>query len=325
MQPRSFLKATLSLVTFLAIPTSAFAAGGIVVPPGPTGKNYNNKTMAPPIQQTLKFQKSTETTVAGKKRLAALFGPVTGTGTIVALVGQDPKTNENIQAIEATIGHLKEGDVVNVDLEKMGAYWNITKAKIIEVKEGEEKPHSYVFKESYPEPSTNAALIRVTKYDMSYEMMIPYVKDEKGQPQPNPDLVAAVQALKADQLVYVQSAPAGNKTLVLNIFPFKESTTGKVVKVSDEPMEGGKTEAVDIQTADGKSVTALVPGKLVSKKFVPDPVLKNSVHGLKPGTDVTFLTHDDNGKSFLVEITKLPPAPKTPAGAAKPEKMTQAK
>jgi len=323
MQPQSFFKAALSLVTSLAIPATVFAAGGIVVPPGPTG-NYNNKNqpMQMPLQQTLKFQKSTEATIAGKKRLAAMFGPVTGSGSIIALVGLDPKTNENIQAIEATVTHLKEGDVVNVDLQKMGGQWNITKAKIIEVKEGEETPHGYVFKESYPEPSTNAALIRVTKYDMSYEMMIPFVKDEKGQPQPDATLVAAVQALKADQLVYVQSAPAGKKTLLVNIFPFKESQTGKIVKVSDQAVDAGKTQAVDIETSDGKSVTALVPGKVVSKKFVPDPVLKSSVHGLKPGAEVSFLTHDDNGKSFLVEITKLPPAPKTPAASKeKPDKM----
>ena len=321
MQLRSLYTAALSLVTLVAIPAAASAAGGIVVPPGPTGKGNNaNYQKMPYITQGLKFQKSQEVTIAGKKRLAVLFGPVIGTGSVVTLVAQDPKTHDNNADVESLVNHLKEGDVVNMNLEQIESQWNIIKAKIVPMKEGEDTPHGYVFKESYNEQGTGAALVRLTKYDISYEMVIPYVKDEKGQPQPDPDMVAAVTALKADQPVYVLSTPAGQKTLLTTIFPYKPLQTGKITKVSDQPMESGKTQAVDIETSDGKSVTALVPGKQMGKRFVPDPILKNTVHGMKPGTEVSFLTQDNNGKSFLVEITKLPPAPKTPAGS-KPEKV----
>ena len=320
MRSRSLYTAALSLMTLVAIPAAASAAGGIVVPPGPTGKgNYNQQKTMPMTEQGLKFQKSAEVTVAGKKRLAAFFGPVIGNGSIMTLVAQDPKTHDNDANVESLVNHLKEGDVVNVNLTQIESQWNITKGKIVEMKEGEDTPHGYVFKESYNEQGTGAALIRVTKYDVSTEMVIPYVKDEKGLPVPDPQLVATVSALKADQPVYLTYTPVGTKMLVVNILPYKPLQTGKVTKVSEQALDVGKTMAVDIETSDGKAVTAYVPGKIMVKRFVPDAILKNTVHTIKPGAEVSFLTNDDNGKSFLVEINKLPPAPKS--SGSKPEKM----
>jgi hypothetical protein len=313
------------LVTLIAVPATTFAAGGIVVPPGPAkgGPAYNQPKMKPQ-KVSLRFLKSGEIMLGGKKRLAASFAQVIGSGSLMAYVGQDPKTNENLPEIEATVTHLREGDVVNLELEQIGGQYNIKYAKLIELKEGEETPHGYVYKESYNEQGTGAALVRLTKYDISYEVMLPYAKgaDAKGTPEPDPDMVSAVQALKADQPVYAQMAPSGQKQVLVAIFPYKEPQTGKITKVSDQTIDAGKTQAVDIETSDGKTVTALVPGKLYGKKWQPDPIIKGLVHGFKPGAEVTFLTHDEGGKTFLVEISKTPPAPKTPAAKPdKPEKM----
>ncbi len=60
MQPRLLYTAALSLVTLVAVPAAAFAAGGIVVPPGPTGKNNNTnyQKMAAAYPQALISQRT---------------------------------------------------------------------------------------------------------------------------------------------------------------------------------------------------------------------------------------------------------------------------
>jgi hypothetical protein len=320
MHRRSLCSAALSLLTLVAVSAVTFAAG-IVVPPGPGTKGYSQPKMQV-YKQVLKFVKSVEVGAGPQKRVAAAFTQLNGSGQVIAYVAQDPKTHENIAAVESTITHLQAGDAVELELENIGGTFNIKTAKLVEIKPGEDTPHGYVYQESYNDANTNAALVRLTKYGQSMEAILSFTKDAKGAPQPDPDLVAAVTALKPGQVVYAEISPfSAKQSLLTAIFPYKEPQTGKVSKVSEQPVDAGKTQAIDIETSDGKTLTALVPGKVINKRFIPDPNLTRLVHSFKPGTEVVYLTRDDSaGKSYIVEIAKAPPAPKTPAGT-KPEKM----
>ncbi len=95
------------------------------------------------------------------------------------------------------------------------------------------------------------------------------------------------------------------RPVISEIFPYKDPQTGKVTKVAQTDVEGtsGKTSSVDIETSDGKTITALVPGKVTNKRFVADAVLMRDVHQMKPGTEVQYLSRSDNGKTYLVELT----------------------
>lgn len=310
MQPRC-LSLVLSLSALLAVPAVTHAAGGIVVPGG--NKNEQKKMDAP--KQVLKFVASKDLSIGGHKRVAVGFTPIDSTRQIQTLVAfKDDKSYETDEKIEATVGSLKPGDYVETEIVTMNGAPTLKYAKKIEVKPGEETPHGFVYQESYNDQQTGAPLVRLTKLGQSYEVTLPNVRGEKGKLEPDPDMVNAVQALKASELVYAQIAPGRVPTLMA-IFPYKETQTGKVTKVSEQEVTDGKTEAVEIETADGKSVTALAPGKVNNKRWTPDPIISRLVHGLKPGTEVTFLTRDQDGKQFLVEIAKALPTPKAAGGS----------
>jgi translation initiation factor IF-1 len=132
-----------------------------------------------------------------------------------------------------------------------------------------------------------------------------------------------VGKFKTGEPVYIQAA--GRSAVVSMIFPFKDPQFGKVTKVSQVEVEGGKTSSVDIETDDGKTLTAMVPGKMNGKRFVPDSVLMNMTHSMKPGTEVQVTTRDDNGKTYLVEIARAPKTTPKPASAASDNNMTNSK
>jgi Cu/Ag efflux protein CusF len=296
----------------LCIPSASFGAGGVVVP----GKGYGNN-MAPPKVQTseelLKFVASGEQPVMGHKRIGVRFTQLNGAGNIVAYVPfKDQNSAEPDDKVAGPVAGLKEGDVALVTVGQVNGVLTITKIKAIDVKAGEENPHGYVFQESYPDPGSGAPIVHFTKYEQPLDATLPNVKDEKGKLAPDPELVTAVQTFKAGDVVYAEFAQAGRVPLLTAIYPYKEPQTGKVTKVSEQDVTGGKTTGVDIETADGKSITALVPGKVTNKRWVPDATKTRLVHSLKPGTEVEFLTHDDGGKTFLIDIAKAPPTPKTP-------------
>ncbi|HSU65501.1 MAG TPA: hypothetical protein VLJ39_01390 [Tepidisphaeraceae bacterium] len=312
MQPRS-LVFTLSLAALLSLPAFSFGAGGIVVPGGPGKYGNNGGNMqskgAELKDQTLRFL---ETAEKGKK--IYVFTQIDGTRPMGIVPTSDDKKKAEI---ETTLGKLQKGDVAKMTLMPSGQLYQVTYIKKIEVKPNEENPHAFVYQESYNDQKTGEPLLRLTKYDVSYEVTIPSVRGEKGKTEADPEMVNAVQSLKAGEVVYAQITN-GRPPVVTSIFPYKDPQTGKVTKVSMEDVEGGKTESAEIETADGKTVTVLVPGKVVNKHFTQDQILSRLVHGFKPGTEVVFLSREQDGKNYLVEITKAPPAPKAAPASKTP-------
>lgn len=308
MQPRSTL-ATLSLAAVLAMASSVFGitssgGTGVVVP----GKGNNGKNMKGPEQKLppMRFYGSQEVTFYGKKHTMAIFTQLDGTGPIRSIVGdKDPKNPEATADLETTIGKLTKGDVVELKLSSWNGVMQIDYIKKIDVKPAEEAPHGFIFQEFYNEQGTGNPIIRVTKFGESYELTIQNVKGEKGAVEPDPELLDAVQKFKAGEAVYIQANP-GRVPIVTEIFPYTDPQQGKVTKVSQVEVEGGKTAQMDIETNDGKTVTALVPGKMANKRFVPNSILANQVHSMKPGTEVQYTTRSANGKTYLVEVARAP-------------------
>lgn len=316
MQPRSWFVA-LFLACALALPAASFGAGGVVVPGGNTGKGYGNNNMPKnegPKYQTFRFVAAKETMVSGQKRTAVLLTKLNGSGQVQTVIGaKDPKSpKDQNPEIEATVDKLQKGDVVQATLGSWNGMTTIQALKKIEVKPAEENPHGFVFQEFYNEPGSGAPVVRLTKFGESYEVTFPTVKGDKGKLDFDPAMVDAVQKFKTGEALYVQLEPGRGMPVAMEMFPYKDPQTGKVTKASEEEVDGGKTPALDIESSDGKTVTALVPGKVNGKRFVPDSHLAQAARGMKPGTDVVFLTRDDNGKNYLVEIAK---APKTAASA----------
>jgi hypothetical protein len=313
MQRRSWC-VVLSLASALSCSTFAFGAGGIVVPGKDAKGGYNMKEQK---EQTLRFVMSRDANLAGKKRSVSLFTYLNGAGSIQAVVGGKNPADPDPD-IQTTVDKLQKGDVVKVKLAPWNGLMAIDYVKKVEVTPAEENPHGFVFEEFYNEPNTGAPIARLVKFGESYEFTFPPVKDEKGKLQPDPAMVDAVQKFKKDEQLYVTFYPSGpgRPIIATAMFPYHEPQTGKVTKLSEQEVEGGKTPALDIESSDGKSVTALVPGKVNNKRFTPDSVLAREARRFKPGTEVVYMTRDDNGKTYLVEINRAPKAPGTPKGSA---------
>lgn len=329
MHPRLTL-ATLSLAAVLGLALSAFgitSSGGTgVVVPGGNGKGGNNNSMKGAEQKDLlmRYYGSQDVTVYNKKRTMAIFTQLDGTRPIRTVVGGKNPADPDPD-IQTTVDKLTKGDVVKMNLAAWNGVMAIDYIKKIEVKPAEENPHGFIFQEYYNEQGSGNPIVRVTKYGESYELTIQNVRDDKGTVQPDPDLMDAVQKFKTGEAVYIQASP-GRVPVISEIFPFTEPKQGKVTKVSQVETEGGKTSQVDIETDDGKSVTALVPGKVNNKRFVADSILMNQVHSLKPGTEVKYTARDANGKTYLVEIARAPKTtPARPGSGAGAENMTNGK
>jgi hypothetical protein len=319
MQPRAIC-ATLSLATVLTLGSTLFGATGVVVPPGPTGKNGNMGKGQEIKDQVMRFVASQQATLYNKNRTIALFTQLDGSRPMKTIIGgKDPKDPD--ADIQTTVDKLQKGDVVKMTLAQWNGWMAIDYIKKVDVKPAEETPHGFIFQEFYNEQVSGAPIVRITKYGESYELTIQNVKDDKGKMEPDPALLDEVQKFKMGEPVYIQLTQ-GRLPTITEIFPYKDPQTGKVAKVAQTDVEGGgKTSSIDIETSDGKTVTALVPGKTTNKRFVADAALMRDVHLMKPGTDVLYLTRDDNGKTYLVEISRAPKTTAKPASGAGSDNM----
>jgi hypothetical protein len=98
--------------------------------------------------------------------------------------------------------------------------------------------------------------------------------------------------------------------VLVNLERYAPPQTGKFVKLSEEDVaDGQKGSAVKIEQ-DGKTVKALVPGRLVNKKWVSDPKVMGAARKLKADAEVVYRARKDGDKLWLKEIEPAPKAPK---------------
>jgi hypothetical protein len=305
----------LSVMAAVVLPVTAF---------GKAGMSYGGGGAAGPkpipIDQPLKFVSTGEAIYNGHKDTYVILAPITGSGTIQAWAPYKDKTTEPDVSKIGPVTTYKPGDVLRAELDKMNTTFVIKQLKLLDVAEGEDTPHGYVFKETYSEQGTSLPLVSLSKYGQILEAGLPRVKDAKGQMVTDPQMEDSISKFKAGQVVYVQLAPGGTHPILTGIYPYKTPDEGKVTKVSEQMIDNQKAPDVELTSSDGKAITALVPGKTVNKKWVPDVIVLREVRALRPGTAVLYMTYADNDKTYLIDISKAPPAPK-----ADKEKTTMAK
>ena len=113
----------------------------------------------------------------------------------------------------------------------------------------------------------------------------------------------------------------GNPPTILSIDTFKAAEEAKMGKMTEADVaEGVKGPAVELDQG-GKTMTVLIPGRLIGQKWAPDMRMAGLAKQIKAGTSVMFRTRESGGKNFLKEIQ---PAAKAP-GAAKEKAPTAAK
>lgn len=263
-------------------------------------------------EQVMRFEGEMNGAAGGHRHVILALVPVMGGAPVRVIVPNKENSDEPKMEFMEKIKSLQpHQSIVRVELEQMYGGAQLKTLYPIEVKPGESNPNAFVFAERFDDPATRAPMVALTKYGERAEIGIVQAKDEKGKMGPDPKVTGELEKVKEGELVYAMVAP-GRVPLLTAIYPYKDPQTGKLTKVTDQEVAGQKEPAVEIETSDGKAVTALIPGKLVNnKRWVADPMIMRDVRAIRPKTEVQFVTHDEDGQTVLTQIVKAPPAPKT--------------
>lgn len=206
-----------------------------------------------------------------------------------------------LKEVATAVEALEKGDYVELEIED--SQGNPVKSVMkYEPKPGEESPTGYIYLGAEDEQKGKTPLKKVTlkKWGQEAAVMLPTVKGEDGTSGPDPKLLAVVDALTEGDVVDAE-IKTGRPATLLSIEPYKEPQTGTFTKLVDADVDGQKASAAELE-AGGSKVTAVLPGKLVGKKWVTDGKVLAAVRKIKAGSDVEFRTRNEGDKVWLKSI-----------------------
>jgi hypothetical protein len=207
------------------------------------------------------------------------------------------------------VNALQKGDAIKIELDESRPKPMVTYLKKYDLKPGEESPKVYRFQSSYKKgegPQAYTAVV-LSRFDEPVTLAVPKSKGREGQGDAGANIEDLASKLQFDEVVEAEVKDARPVPVLVSLDRYTPPQTGKFLKLSDEDMaEGQKGSAVEIEQG-GKTVKALVPGKLQNKRWIPDGKVLGAVKRLKPEAEVVYRTREDGGKVWLKEIE---PAPK---------------
>ena len=260
--------------------------------------------------------------VTNGRRHMIVRAEIPGGGAVQVAV---PNQDENRPALDPrkelmdTLKSLKAGDLIKVKLEPAGQMRFIQTVEPYEMKPGEDTPNGYVFESSYDQTNgrNKFPVVELSKFGRRIVLTIATKKNEKGETEPDPDIVAAVNLLQPGDSVWAQS----NGKALTAIDHYKDPTQGKLLKLGETEVDGHKIKSADVDQ-DGKTVTLLVPGKTTGKNWVPDATVLRELQRIRPNTVVAYRVREDGDHLWLREIM---PAPKPPPAAGDQKKNAMMK
>jgi hypothetical protein len=241
----------------------------------------------------------------GVKRILVVTAVDLGTKDQVAIdVSENGKNNT---AMPAAVKAAKAGSYVEVPNKPNNQGINVASAfKPYPLRDGESELGVFLFVSSAKPSSDGQGYLTVKLYKLGHfaQALVPNGKDSSGHAGPDAKLAKAIDAIKPGQMVAVETYPDSAGTMLRKIAILPPAKTGVVVKITDAPVEGGKTPALEVTIA-GSPETILVPGQLdASKHWVPDGKLAAAILPFKAGDSVTVRARTEDDKTWLFEITK---------------------
>jgi len=260
----------------------------------------------------LRFRGTTSGLVNGRRHMIMAAEIPGGRAVQVAVPNQDenrPVLNPRKELAD-TLSSLKPGDLVKVTLEPGRVMPLLQSVEAYDLKPGEDTPNGYVFKSSYDQGTgrNKFPVVELTKFGRSIILAIATRKNDKGETEPDPEIVAQVNLMKEGDPVWAQM----NGKYLTAIDLYKDPTQGKLLKLGETEVDGHKIKSADVDQ-DGKTVTLLVPGKAAGKNWVPDSNVLRELQRLRPNTMVEYRAKEDGDKLWLREITAAPKPPAAPA------------
>ncbi|HEX4125195.1 MAG TPA: hypothetical protein VHY37_10755 [Tepidisphaeraceae bacterium] len=222
--------------------------------------------------------------------------------------------------IDAAMKGFQAGDLVDIvcapSRVRSGAML-VQSARAYRAKAGENDPHGFIFQESFDHKIGDQTISEITlsKYLHKATYKIPTHRDDSGDLVSDDVILGIVSHLQAGDVVYAVTMGSGDDAIIKLLAPWSNHFSGKFVKLDASATvdsNGDIGPAVELTDPDGKAVTALIPGALQGKHWVPDPNILEAARGLKPDADVDFITADSGDKRIWLEnIGKARPAEKT--------------
>ena len=297
----------------------ALAFSCVVSAPRPATAQTKEKQ---PARQVVKYLAHKEKVpYQGKLVMVLRVEPVAGGRPIELVVKNHDMNKKEYNPVVNTdnVNALQPGEAIKIELDETKPKPFVTYVREYKMKAGEERPGVYVFESSYEKADVRPAYTAVvlSKFDSMTTLAIPQKKNKEGKLEPDADIAAMVGALKTGELVEAEVRESRPVAVLTHIDRYSAPQTGKFLKATEQDVaEGQKGSAVEIEQG-GKTVTALVPGKVQNQKWVPDGKLAAAVRKLKADAEVVYRTRQDGDKVWLKEIE---PAPKQ---AEKKEKPTE--
>ena len=189
----------------------------------------------------------------------------------------------------------------------------IDKAEGYKMSEHEEEPGTFVFDGAFLDDlesdgqKVEVYSIELIKLGRVFKCLAPMINDGKKM-VPDPAIVAIGDAMMkkekgkekkaAKAVIEATISPQGTYLFVTSLDEYQAPRTANFNKLVDADMDGNKGQAIEVDEG-GKSVTLLLPGKLVGKKWVTDSSMLSLAKKTKPGTPIIFKTRDTENKSIV--------------------------
>jgi len=241
-----------------------------------------------------------------------------------AVKGAPPSAPTPKKDIIAVVNKLKPGTSIikfTAESAKSGPMPQFVTIEEYDAKPGEDTPNGYVYAKTYDKPlgKITLTLVVLTKFGVEHPFKLPMKKNDKGEQEQDPELVAQLAKIPIGSAVWISSKGLGANAELTAIEPYVDPQIGKITKFSDMEIEGHKVPTAEIEVEGGKSVTVIVPLITKGKVSAPDTAIAASLRKFKVNSQVAFRTHEDGDKLWLREITV---APKVTAAA--PDKKMDA-
>jgi hypothetical protein len=252
----------------------------------------------------------------GKPVMVFRVEPLEGKGLLELIVpnkGMEDMRNDKfdpIPQVAETVRDLKRGDVIKIELDHSKPKPYVRYAKRYKLKPGETDPKAYIFENTFRKGegrSTYTAVV-LSKYDEQATVAVNQKRDKEGDMVSDTAILEVLQSLKTGDLVEAEIRDVGRTPILTALERYAPPQKGKFLKPAESEVEGQKAPAVELER-EGKTITALLPGKLQGKRWTPDPKVHAEVRKLKPDTEVVFRARDEGGKVWLKDIEPAP-APK---------------
>jgi hypothetical protein len=256
----------------------------------------------------LQFTSAMKKPIKGQEHLILLANRPHGRVTRLVVANSDPAGPFAPVVDQAQlISSLKPGDLIEASWDSVGTLNTISAIARYTPRPGELTPNGYVFVKAESKDESSSLAVVLNKLGEVTNATAPAEKDAKGDTHRDPLIDATVAALHEGDSVWVD-LPTGSPPTLLAILPYADPTAGKLVKIDTTEANGNRASTVEIDT-NGAGISAVIPGKLVSGKWIPNIRIASAAHRCRPGEQIFYRVQQDGTTTWLRDIQPQPGQP----------------